>query len=90
VFFVRPHKDLLREDGVRASVTWESVLRIDGMIKWALEAHKIPYLPIDTPLMQERVRTVEFVLKRLGGLAAVQPPAQESQVPRVVTLFPSR
>src|SRR3954453_4216315 len=32
VFFVRPHKDLLRDDGVRAGVTWESVLRIDGMI----------------------------------------------------------
>src|SRR5262249_3950177 len=42
VFFVRPHKDLLKEDGVRAGVTWESVLRIDGMIKLMLEQSRTP------------------------------------------------
>ena len=89
VFFVRPQKDLLKEDGVRAGVTWESVLRIDGMIKWALEQYRVPYLPMECALMQERVRTVEFVLKRLG-LAAVQPTPVESAAPRVVTLVPGR
>src|SRR4051794_27516118 len=29
VFFVRPQRDLLREDGVRAGVDWDSVVRID-------------------------------------------------------------
>ena len=62
VFFVRPHPRLLREDGVRAAVEWDSVVRIDGMIKLMLEQHRIRYLPIDTPNMQERVRVVQFVL----------------------------
>ena len=65
VFFLRPHPSLLREDGVRAAVTWDSVLRIDGMIKLMLEQHRIPYLPLDMASMQERVRAVEFVLSRV-------------------------
>jgi hypothetical protein len=90
VFFVRPHRDLLKEDGVRASVTWESVLRIDGMIKWALEAHKIPYLPLESPLMQERVRAVEFVLRRLGGMPIAAPAPAAAVAPKVVSLVGPR
>jgi hypothetical protein len=71
VFFVRPHKDLLKEDGVRAGVTWESVLRIDGMIKLMLEQGRIPYLPIESVAMQERARAVDFVLQRAAGLSQV-------------------
>lgn len=66
VFFLRPHRDLLKEDGVRAGVSWESVLRIDGMIKLLLEQHRIPYLPVESVSMQERVRAIEFVLGRAG------------------------
>lgn len=62
VFFLRPHPGLLKHDGVRAGVEWESVVRIDGMIKFMLEQHQMRYLPIDTPNMQERVRAVEFIL----------------------------
>lgn len=62
VFFLRPDKSLLKEDGVRASVDWESVIRIDGMVKLFLEQFKIRYLPIQTANMQERVKVVEFVL----------------------------
>jgi predicted ATPase len=64
VFFLRPHGSLLKEDGVRAGVSWESVLRIDGMVKLLLEQHRISYLPIESVSMQERVRAVEFVLRR--------------------------
>ena len=59
VFFVRPHRSLLKEDGVRAGVDWDSVVRIDGMVKLLLEQYRIRYLPIDTPSMQERVRAVD-------------------------------
>ncbi len=86
VFFVRPQRDLLKEDGVRAGVTWDSVLRIDGMIKLMLEQHRIPYLPIDTASMQERVRSVEFTLQRVPGLQRATTPAWESGAPKVVTL----
>lgn len=62
VFFLRPCRELLANDGTRETVSWESVVRIDAMIKLLLEQHCIPYLPIHTCSMQERVRTVEFVL----------------------------
>src|SRR5262249_34846292 len=67
VFFLRPHASLLKEDGVRAGVCWESVIRIDGMIKLLLEQYRIAYLPIESVSMQERVRAVEFVLTRMGA-----------------------
>ena len=73
VFFLRPHPDLLKEDGVRAGVSWESVLRIDGMIKLLLEMHRVPYLPIESVSMQERVRAVEFTLARAGVKPAEKP-----------------
>jgi predicted ATPase len=66
VFYLRPHPALLKEDGVRAGVSWDSVVRIDGMVKLLLEQHRIQYLPVESVSMQERVRAVEFVLGRLG------------------------
>jgi hypothetical protein len=51
---------------VRAGVSWDSVLRIDGMVKLMLELHGMSYLPIESVSMQERVRAVEFVLGRCG------------------------
>jgi nicotinamide riboside kinase len=66
VFFLRPHPSLLVNDGVRAGVSWESVLRIDGMVKLLLEQHGVSYLPIESVSMQERVRAVQFVLGREG------------------------
>ena len=77
VFFLRPHPTLLHEDGVRAGVSWESVLRIDGMIKLLLEQHRLSYLPVESVSMQERVRAAEFVLARCG-VAAVQPARQSA------------
>lgn len=62
VFYLRPHRSLLADDGVRERMDWESVTRIDGMVKFLLEQHRVSYLPIHTASMQERVRIVEFVL----------------------------
>jgi predicted ATPase len=77
VFFVRPHQSLLRDDGVRAGVSWDSVLRIDGMVKLMLEQHGISYLPLESVSMQERVRAVEFVLARSGVTAQPRPQPRE-------------
>jgi hypothetical protein len=87
VFFVRPHRDLLKEDGTRAGVTWESVLRIDGMVKFMLEQSRIPYLPIESASMQERARAVDFVLRRAAGLQQL-PATSDGVGPRVVSLTP--
>jgi hypothetical protein len=65
---------------VRADVSWESVLRIDGMVKLMLEMYRISYLPIESVSMQERVRAVEFVLARCGVATGVSS-GRESRVP---------
>jgi nicotinamide riboside kinase len=87
VFYLRPHQELLKEDGVRAGLTWDSVLRIDGMIKFMLEQSRIPYLPIESASMQERARAVDFVLKRAAGLNALAPQNNDAGAPKVVTLL---
>ncbi|MDA1265157.1 MAG: ATP-binding protein [Planctomycetota bacterium] len=69
VFYLRPHQELLAEDGVRERGDWEEVLRIDGMVKLMLEMYAIPYLPVASLPMQERARTVEGSL----SLAGLQP-----------------
>lgn len=75
VFFLRPHKELVRADGVRAGLEWEEVVRIDGMVKLLLEMFDVPYIPVESLSMQERVRLVERVLD-LGGV-----PLSEHQAP---------
>lgn len=87
VFFLRPHPSLLREDGTRAGVSWDSVLRIDGMIKLMLEQYRVSYLPIESVSMQERVRAVEFVLSR-SGLQEVATRRPHPALPRVETQRP--
>ena len=74
VFFLRPHRELVVADGVRAGLEWEEVVRIDGMVKLLLEVFDVPYIPVESLSMQERVRLVERVL----GLAGMTP-----QRPRV-------
>ena len=67
VFFLRPHKELVRQDGVRAGLEWEEVVRIDGMVKLMLEMFSVPYLPVESLSMQERVRLIERVLSLVGA-----------------------
>lgn len=64
VFFVRPSKETLREDGVRETLNWDGIVAIDAMIKLMIEMWEIPYFQINTPNMQERVRLMDNVLSR--------------------------
>ena len=83
VFFLRPHPSLLKEDGVRAGVDWDSVVRIDGMVKLLLEQHRVQYLPIESVSMMERVRAVEFVAGRMGVHAVEKTPGRsDAQIVR--------
>lgn len=77
VLYLRPHRELVRADGVRAGLEWEEVVRIDGMVKLLLEMFAVPYVAVESLSMQERVRTVETIL----GLAGVHPVA-EAELPR--------
>jgi nicotinamide riboside kinase len=69
VFFLRPHQELVVADGVRAGLDWQEVVRIDGMVKLLLEMFDVPYVPVASLSMQERVRLVQRVLE-LTGLPA--------------------
>ncbi len=66
VFFIRPHRELLQSDGVRERLDWEEVIRIDGMVKLLLEMYSIPYIPVASLSMQERVRLVQRTLSLAG------------------------
>ncbi len=89
VFFLRPHKSLLVEDGVRAGVDWESVVRIDGMVKLLLEMYRVSYLPIESVSMQERVRAVQFVLDREQAAKRQAQPGPEAARPAAKVKRPS-
>ena len=81
VFFIRPHASLVVPDGVRAGLEWEEVVRIDGMVKLLLEMFAVPYIPVESLSMQERVRLFERVL----GLAGL---GQEDEVLREEEVVP--
>lgn len=63
--FVRPCPQVLaearRDDGERRNVflTDEWVYRVDGAIRMILEATSVPYLEIDTPSLQERLKLID-------------------------------
>jgi nicotinamide riboside kinase len=80
VFYLRPHRALLRADGVRENLDWEEVVRIDGMVKLMLEMFDVPYLQLASLSMQERIRTVERVLSLAGFDAGTERAELESDV----------
>lgn len=62
LFFVRPSKATLKNDGVREHIVWDNIVAIDAMIKFMVEMWKLPYIQINTDSMQERVRIIESSL----------------------------
>ncbi|MCP3916456.1 MAG: ATP-binding protein [bacterium] len=88
VFFLRPHKALLQADGVRETLDWDEVVRIDGMVKLMLEMFAVPYLPVESLSMQERIRTVECVLSLAGVDAGAPAQGREETEPRPHVLVP--
>lgn len=74
IFFVRPSKVTLKDDGVRETLNWEGIIAIDAMIKLLLEMFSLNYISINTDSMQERVRLVDSVLK----LTSLKPVSKDS------------
>lgn len=65
IFFIRPSKETLMQDGVREELTWEGVITIDAMIKCIFEYEGINYIQINTPNMQERVMLIDTILNKI-------------------------
>lgn len=63
IFFVRPSKATLKDDGVRESLNWDGVIAIDSKIHFLLEMYSLRYFQISTSNMQERIRLIDSVLK---------------------------
>lgn len=64
VFFVRPHPEVVAAPDGRRDHFLEPRLqgRVDGVIQFILNAHDVPYIPVDTPKLLDRQRLVGRVL----------------------------
>lgn len=67
IFFIRPSKTTMRDDGVREAVAWEEILAIDSMVKVMLEMWGLRYFPVASHSLQERARFVDAVLSLVKG-----------------------
>lgn len=62
LFYIRPVRATLRNDGIREQIDWDELIRIDGAIKFMLEMWGLKYFMIYSGSMQERARLVDAVL----------------------------
>lgn len=62
LFFIRPSKATLKNDGVRETVCWDGVVEIDAMIKFMFEMFNLNYVSINSVSMQERVKTIKTII----------------------------
>src|SRR5208337_3317406 len=54
IFFVKPSKATLADDGIRESLNWDGVVAIDAMVKFMLQMWELPHFQINMDNMQER------------------------------------
>lgn len=62
IFFVRPSKITLKNDGVRETVNWESVIAIDAMVKFMLQMFDLKHFSMQMDSMQERAAFIDSVI----------------------------
>ena len=62
IFFIRPSKATLKEDGIRESLSWDGIIAIDAQVKFLCEMFELRYFQINTDSMQERVRLIDSIL----------------------------
>lgn len=70
LFFVRPSKATMKQDGVRETLVWDGVVAIDAMVKLLLEMWGLDYFQISMDNMQERVRFIDSILKKYQEVKA--------------------
>lgn len=62
IFFVRPSRNTMQNDGVRESVNWDGIVAIDAIVKCLLEQFDLKYTIIASDSMQERVRIIDSIV----------------------------
>lgn len=63
IFFVRPNKITMKNDGVRETVVWDEIIRIDAMIKLLFELYNVKYINVSVESMQERTKLIDYILE---------------------------
>lgn len=63
VFFVRPSKATMKEDGTRESLNWDGIVAIDAMVKFMLKMWEIPHFQINMDSMQERTIFIDSIIR---------------------------
>lgn len=62
IFYIRPSKATLKNDGVRENIIWDGIIAIDAIVKCLLQMYDLKYLQINTDNMQERIQFINSVL----------------------------
>lgn len=62
IFKVNPQKSIMVQDGVREELSYEHMVKIDSYITFMLQANEIPYIQINTPNLQERIKLIDSIL----------------------------
>ena len=78
VFFVRPDRECMVNDGMRERVGWDEINRIDGILDFILSWQRIPAIGISELNMKDRVRTAMCAV-RLYQRALGNRPANETR-----------
>lgn len=63
VFFVRPHRECMQDDGFRERVAWDEINRIDGILDFIFGWQQIPCIGISELNMKDRVRTATTAVR---------------------------
>lgn len=63
IFFIRPSKSIMINDGVREAINWDGMISIDAVIKTLLTIFDIRYFQIDADSIQERIRLINNVIE---------------------------
>ena len=62
LFFVRPSKVTMKDDGVRETLNWDGMVAIDAQIKFIIQMFGLRYFQISADSMQERAQLIDAVL----------------------------
>jgi len=63
IFYIKPTKATLSQDGVRETLYWDKIIATDSMIKFMLELFNLRYFQINTDSSQERIKLIKSILR---------------------------
>jgi predicted ATPase len=69
IFFVRPNKATLKDDGVREKIDWDGIISIDAIIKALLKLHDLWHYQISMDSAQERCLLIDAVLSSTKSIS---------------------